>query len=162
MTDGSISSSCRRGNEHTNRCKKKKKARRQLQVTAWCCIYWQAKSMTEQKMKTDANQQAQPQSHSLKDTVTLRLSQHPDARNYICSFGEKCKVRLQVQRWLQNKTCVSHMHARVCSWLSVQLWGWVYLSVWDDTAWNQRAKGWGVSIRRPGKSRSLFWSRPPF
>ena len=101
------------------------------------------------------------QSHSLKDTVTLRLSQHPDARNCICSFGEKCKVRLQVQSWLQNKTRVSHMHARVCSWLSVQLWGWVYLSVWDDMAWDQCAKGWGVSTRRPGKSLTLFWSGPP-
>ena len=68
-------------------------------------------------------------SHTLKDMITLRLSQHPNARNCICSFGDKCKVRLQVQRWLQNKTCASHMHARVCNGLSVQLWSGIYLSV---------------------------------
>ena len=107
----------------------KKKARRQLQVTTWYCIYWQAKSMTEQKIKTDASQEARPLVTHTEDTITLRLSQHPNARNCICSFGDKCKVRLQVQRWLQNKTCASHMHARVCNGLSVQLWSGIYLSV---------------------------------
>ena len=97
MTDSSITSSCRRGNEHTNRCKKK--ARRQLQVTTWYCIYWQAKSMTEQKIKTDASLR----SHTLKTRSHwgFHSTQTPGTASALsvrsakwgCKFRDGCKIR---------------------------------------------------------------------
>lgn len=55
MIDSSINSSCRRGNEHTNRRKKKKLETITSDHVDTAAFIGQVKSMTEQKIKADAN-----------------------------------------------------------------------------------------------------------
>lgn len=139
MTDSSINSSCRRGNEHTNRCKKKKK--KLGDNYKWprdAASIGKQNPWQNRKWRLMPTRKHGLRSHTLKDTVTLRLSQHPNARNCICSFSEKCKVRLQVQRWLQNKIrCVPH--ARTCVQLAIC--SAVKLSLFTSLRWHGLKSG---------------------